>query len=146
MDWTLEVIVLPVSDIDASTAFYRDQVGFELDHDTRNDQMHVVQLTPRGSGCSIVFGDLPTQQEMEPGSMKGLQLVVSDAEAARQELLDRGVLCSDLMVFSPDDGGTFFGFSDPDGNSWAVQQLKVRGERPLIPPEHRGRFGEGKTV
>jgi catechol 2,3-dioxygenase-like lactoylglutathione lyase family enzyme len=141
MDWTLEVVIVPVSDIDRSTAFYRDQVGFELDHDTRTEQMHVVQLTPRGSGCSIVFGDLPSQNEMAPGSLKGLQLVVADATAARQELLDRDVLCSELMVFSPDDGGTFFGFADPDGNSWAVQQLKVRADRPLIPPEHRGRFG-----
>jgi catechol 2,3-dioxygenase-like lactoylglutathione lyase family enzyme len=90
MDWTLEVVVLPVRDIDASVAFY-------LDHDTKTDQMHVVQLTPRGSGCSIVF--------------------------------------------SPDDGGTFFGFRDPDGNTWAVQQLKVRGEKQLIRKEDRGRFG-----
>jgi len=88
-----------------------------------------------------VFGDLPSQNEMEPGSMKGLQLVVADGRAARQELLDRGVACSELMVFSPDDGGTFFGFSDPDGNSWAVQELKTRGEKPLIRPEDRGRFG-----
>jgi catechol 2,3-dioxygenase-like lactoylglutathione lyase family enzyme len=143
MDWTLEVVVLPVSDIDRSIAFYRDQVGFELDHDTQNEHMHVVQLTPRGSGCSVVFGDLPSQNEMTPGSMKGLQLVVSDGAAARQELLDRGVPCSELMVFAPDDGGTFFGFSDPDGNSWAVQELKVRGEKPLIRPEDRGRFGAG---
>ena len=141
MDWTLEVVVLPVSDIDRSIAFYRDQLGFELDHDTQNEHMHVVQLTPSGSGCSILFGDLPSQNEMAPGSMKGLQLVVSDGAAARQELLDRGVPCSELMVFSPDDGGTFFGFSDPDGNSWAVQELKVRGEKPLIRPEDRGRFG-----
>ena len=103
--------------------------------------MHVVQLTPRGSGCSIVFGDLPSQREMTPGSLRGLQLVVADARAARQELLDRGVEVSDIMEFSPDDGGTFFGYSDPDGNTWAVQQLKVRGEKPLIPVEHRGRFG-----
>jgi len=141
MDWTLEVVVLPVSDIDASVAFYRDKVGFDLDHDTRNEHMHVVQLTPQGSGCSIVFGDLPAQKQMAPGSMKGLQLVVADAHAARAELVERGVECSELMVFSPDDGGTFFGFSDPDGNTWAVQQLKVRAEKPLIPPEHRGRFG-----
>ena len=141
MDWTLEVVILPVSDIDASIAFYRDKVGFELDHDTRNEHMHVVQLTPRGSGCSIVFGDLPSQNEMAPVSMRGLQLVVADAEAARRELVDRGVECSELMVFSPEDGGTFFGFADPDGNTWAVQQLKVRGEKPLIPVEHRGRFG-----
>jgi len=141
MDWTLEVVVLPVSDIDAAIAFYRDKVGFDLDHDTKTDQMHVVQLTPRGSGCSIVFGDLPSQREMAPGSMRGLQLVVADAHAARGELVDRGVECSDIMEFSPDDGGTFFGFSDPDGNTWAVQQLKVRAEKPLIPVEHRGRFG-----
>lgn len=141
MDWSLEVVVLPVSDIDASIRFYRDMVGFDLDHDTKNEHMHVVQLTPRGSGCSIVFGDLPTQREMAPGSMRGLQLVVADAAAARQELAERGVECSEIMVFSPDDGGTFFGFSDPDGNTWAVQELKVRGQKPLIPPEHRGRFG-----
>ncbi len=141
MDWTLEVVILPVSDIDRSIAFYRDKVGFVLDHDTKNEHMHVVQLTPRGSGCSIVFGDLPAQREMTPGSMRGLQLVVADAQAARQELLDRGVEASEIMTFSPDDGGTFFGFSDPDGNTWAVQQLKIRGEKPLIPLEHRGRFG-----
>ena len=141
MDWTLEVVVLPVSDIDRSIAFYRDQVGFELDHDTKTEQMHVVQLTPRGSGCSIVFGDLPSQREMAPGSMRGLQLVVADARAARQELLDRGVEASDIMVFDDRDGGTFFGFADPDGNTWAVQELKVRAEKPLIPEEHRGRFG-----
>ena len=143
MDWTLEVVIVPVADIDRSVAFYRDQVGFHLDHDTRNEHMHVVQLTPRGSGCSIVIGDLPAQREMAPGSLKGLQLVVADGAAARAELVSRGVECSELMVFSPDDGGTFFGFSDPDGNSWAVQQLRVRGEKPLIPESHRGRFGEG---
>jgi len=141
MDWTLEVVILPVSDIDASIRFYRDQLGFELDHETTNEHMHVVQLTPRGSGCSIVFGDLPSQREMAPGSMRGLQLVVADARAARQELLDRGVEVSDIMEFSPDDGGTFFGFKDPDGNTWAVQQLTVRGQKPLIPLEDRGRFG-----
>src|SRR5215470_19902005 len=102
MDWTLEVVILPVSDIDAAVEFYRDKVGFELDHDTTNEFMHVVQLTPRGSGCSIVFGDLPAQREMAPGSMRGLQLVVADAAAARQEFVDRGVECSDIMVFSPD--------------------------------------------
>jgi predicted enzyme related to lactoylglutathione lyase len=141
MDWTLEVVVLPVSDIDRAIAFYRDQVGFVLDHDTRNEHMHVAQLTPVGSGCSVVIGDLPAQNEMAPGSMRGLQLCVADAAAARAELVGRGVQASDITVFDPADGGTFFGFSDPDGNTWAVQQLKVRGERPLIPAEHRGRFG-----
>lgn len=133
MDWTLEVVLVPVSDIDRSIAFYRDQVGFNLDHDTRTDQMHVVQLTPRGSGCSIVLGDLPAHREMAPGSIRGLQLVVADARAARDELLSRGVECSDIMVFDERDGGTLFGFSDPDGNTWAVQQIKARAERPLIP-------------
>ena len=141
MDWTLEVVVLPVSDIDRSVAFYRDQVGFELDHDTANEHMHVVQLTPRGSGCSIVIGDLPSQRQMQPGSMKGLQLCVADAAAARSELLARGVEASELQSFGDQDGSTFFGFSDPDGNAWAVQELKARGEKPLIPAEARGRFG-----
>jgi catechol 2,3-dioxygenase-like lactoylglutathione lyase family enzyme len=141
MDWTLEVVIVPVTDIDRAVAFYRDRVGFHLDHDTKNEHMHVVQLTPNGSGCSIVIGDLPSQNQMAPGSLKGLQLVVPDGPAARQELIDRGVACSELMVFDERDGGTFFGFDDPDGNSWAVQELKVRGEVPLIPLDHRGRFG-----
>ena len=138
MDWTLEVVVLPVSDIDRSIAFYRDQVGFHLDHDTRNEHMHVAQLTPPGSGCSIVFGDLPPQREMTPGAMKALQLVVSDAAAARQQLLDRGVDVSDLMVVAEGDGGTFFGFDDPDGNSWAVQEIKARADKPLMPKDRAG--------
>jgi catechol 2,3-dioxygenase-like lactoylglutathione lyase family enzyme len=142
MDWTLEVVVLPVSDIDRAVAFYRDQVGFTLDHDTTNEHMHVVQLTPPGSGCSVVIGDLPAQRAMEPGSMKGLQLVVADAAAARQQLLDRGVEAGEISVFDERDGGTFFGFSDPDGNSWAVQQIRARADRPLIPLDARGRFGE----
>lgn len=142
MDWTLEVVVLPVTDIDRSIAFYRDQVGFALDHDTRTEQMHVAQLTPVGSGCSIVIGDLPAQTEMAPGSMRGLQLCVADAAAAREELLGRRVEASEITVFDERDGGTFFGFSDPDGNTWAVQQLKVRATKPLIPMESRGRFGE----
>ena len=142
MDWTLEVVVLPVSDIDRSVAFYRDKLGFHLDHDTTNEHMHVVQLTPTGSGCSIVIGDLPSQTEMAPGSMRGLQLVVADAAAARQELLDRDVEVSEITVFDERDGGTFFGFADPDGNTWAVQQIKARAEKPLIPVEARGRFGE----
>jgi catechol 2,3-dioxygenase-like lactoylglutathione lyase family enzyme len=142
MDWTLEVVVLPVSDIGRAVEFYRDKVGFKLDHDTKNEHMHVVQLTPPGSGCSIVIGDLPSQNEMAPGSMRGLQLVVPDARAARDELLSRGVEASEITVFDERDGGTFFGFSDPDGNTWAVQELKVRAQKPLIPVEARGRFGE----
>jgi len=141
MDWTLEVVIVPVSDLDRSIAFYRDQVGFDLDHDTRTDEMHIAQLTPRGSGCSIVVGSLPSQQQMSPGSLKGTQLVVADAAAARDELTARGVECSEITVFDERDGGTFFGFADPDGNTWAVQQIKARGERPLIPVEARQRFG-----
>jgi len=109
MDWTLEVVILPVSDIDRAVASYRDQVGFELDHDTRNERMHVVQLTPRGSGCSIVFGDLPSQRQMEPGSMKGLQLLVADAAAARQELIGRGVEAGEVVSFGDQDGSSSFG-------------------------------------
>jgi catechol 2,3-dioxygenase-like lactoylglutathione lyase family enzyme len=138
MDWTLEVVVLPVSDIDRSIAFYRDQVGFRLDHDTQNEHMHVAQLTPPGSGCSIVIGDLPAQTQMAPGSMRALQLVVSDAAAARRELIDRGVEASEISVITEADGGTFFGFDDPDGNTWAVQEIKARGETPLIPRDHTG--------
>ncbi|MER7071846.1 VOC family protein [Terrabacter sp. NPDC000476] len=143
MDWTLEVVIVPVSDLAAAIAFYRDQVGFDLDHDTENEHMHVAQLTPRGSGCSIVVGSLPSQNAMAPGSLHGPQLVVADAEAARAELVGRGVECSEVQVIDPRDGGTFFGFSDPDGNSWAVQQIAARADRPLIPLDHRGRFGEG---
>ena len=142
MDWTLEVVIVPVSDLAASIAFYRDKVGFHLDHDTENEFMHVAQLTPPGSGCSIVIGNLPSQNQMAPGSLHGLQLVVADAAAARAELLSRGVDASEVTVFDERDGGTFFGFQDPDGNSWAVQELKVRGEKPLIPVDARGRFGE----
>jgi catechol 2,3-dioxygenase-like lactoylglutathione lyase family enzyme len=142
LDWTLEVVVLPVSDIGRAVEFYRDKVGFNLDHDTQNEHMHVVQLTPPGSGCSIVIGDLPSQNEMAPGSMRGLQLVVADAQAARDELLSRGVEASEITVFDERDGGTFFGFSDPDGNTWAVQELRIRAQKPLIPVEARGRFGE----
>jgi len=142
MDWTLEVVIVPVSDLDRAIVFYRDKLGFALDHDTRNEHMHVAQLTPPGSGCSIVVGDLPSQNQMTPGSLKGLQLVVADAAAARQQLIDRGVEASETTVFDERDGGTFFGFDDPDGNSWAVQQIKARADKPLIPTDARGRFGE----
>ena len=133
MDWTLEVVVVPVSDIDRAIAFYRDQVGFELDHDTRIGEQRVAQLTPTGSGCSIVVGDLPGMTEMTPGSLKGVQLVVADAETARQQLVDHGVEPTEINVIDPRDGGTMFWFSDPDGNAWTVQQYKVRADKPLIP-------------
>jgi len=132
MDWTLEVVLLPVSDIERAIGFYRDQVGFHLDHDTDTGEFRVVQLTPPGSGCSIVLGDLPAHQAMEPGSIKGLQLVVADAEQARNLLVDRGVEAGAIIVLDERDGGTLFDFSDPDGNTWTVQQIKARAQRPLI--------------
>ena len=141
MDWTLEVVNVPVSSLDGAIAFYRDRLGFNLDFRTSIGPMDFAQLTPPGSGCSIVVGDENTRQGMEPGSLRGLQLVVSDAQAARQELLDRGVEVGDITVIDERDGGTFFSFADPDGNSWAVQELKVRAGHPLIPPEARGATG-----
>lgn len=132
MDWTLEVVQVPVTDLDRAIAFYRDQTGFILDHRTTAGDMDFAQLTPPGSGCSIVIGN-PSRQRMEPGSLHGLQLVVSDARAARRELVERGVDAGEVTVIDPRDGGTLFGFSDPDGNSWTVQELTVRAEHPLIP-------------
>ena len=143
MDWTLEVVILPVSDIDASVAFYRDKVGFHLDHDTTNEHMHVVQLTPRGSGCSIVIGDLPPSARWRRARSAASSCASPTPRPPARELTERGVECSEIMVFDERDGGTFFGFSDPDGNTWSVQQLKARGEKPLIPVEYRDRFGEG---
>ena len=134
MDWTLEVVVVPVSDVDASIAFYRDRVGFRLDHDTVTPGGRVVQLTPQGSGCSIVLGTLPPMRRMVPGSLHGLQLVVADARRAHDHLVSNGVACDDVSVIDERDGGTLFGFVDPDDNSWVVQQIRARAERPLIPP------------
>lgn len=119
MDWKLELVAVPVSDIDRAKAFYVDQVGFVADHDhTVSEELRFVQLTPPGSACSIVL-DL-TMTEMVPGSQKGLQLVVDSADEARRHLLDNGVEASDV-----DDQawGRFVYFSDPDGNSWSLQEL-----------------------
>jgi catechol 2,3-dioxygenase-like lactoylglutathione lyase family enzyme len=130
MDWTLEVVVVPVSDVDRAIAFYRDRLGFDLDHDTHAGDQRFAQLTPPGSGCSIV---LSGPSPMPPGSLSGLQLVVEDAYRARAELIGRGVAAGDIDVVDERDGGTLFGFNDPDGNSWVVQQLKARADTPLIP-------------
>jgi catechol 2,3-dioxygenase-like lactoylglutathione lyase family enzyme len=130
MDWTLEVVVVPVSDVDRAIAFYRDQLGFNLDHDTHTGDQRFAQLTPPGSGCSIVLSE---PSPMSPGSLSGLQLVVEDAYRARTELIERGVAVGDIDVIDERDGGTLFGFTDPDGNSWMVQQLKARADKPLIP-------------
>jgi catechol 2,3-dioxygenase-like lactoylglutathione lyase family enzyme len=133
VNWTLEVVVVPVSDIDRAKAFYADKVGFHLDHDTViNDQVRVVQLTPPGSGCSIVVGT-GVAPEMVPGSLKGLQLVVRDIHRARAELVERGVEVSEVQKLGdnplpgdPLDNVGFVFFSDPDGNGWAVQQISAR--------------------
>ncbi|MBA2309730.1 MAG: VOC family protein [Pseudonocardiales bacterium] len=127
MDWKLELIVVPTADVERSKTFYNEQLGFGVDHDTRiSDDVRLVQLTPPGSGCSIAIG----MSEMEPGSLKGLQLVVPDINAARDQLVERGVEVSPVqhhdgtgMVDGP--GGrwnSFLFFSDPDGNSWSVQE------------------------
>jgi catechol 2,3-dioxygenase-like lactoylglutathione lyase family enzyme len=122
MDWKLELVAIPVSDTDRAKAFYVDKVGFVADHDHRvSDDLRFVQLTPPGSACSIAFGEGTTAAE--PGSVQGLQLVVSDVEAARDELASRGVDVSDVQVFP---WGSFVFFEDPDGNRWAVQQLPPR--------------------
>lgn len=119
MDWKLELVAVPVSDVDRAKAFYADKVGFVLDHDhTVSDDIRFVQLTPPGSACSIAIGKGLT--EAAPGSVEGLQMVVDDADAARAELLERGVEASEVQDFP---WGRFVYFSDPDGNSWAVQQM-----------------------
>jgi predicted enzyme related to lactoylglutathione lyase len=119
MDWKLELIAVPVSDVDRAKPFYTEQVGFNADHDHRvSDQMRFVQLTPPGSACSIAFGEGIT--DAAPGSVQGLQVVVTDVNAARKELLASGVDVSDVQVFP---WGSFVFFSDPDGNGWALQEL-----------------------
>jgi catechol 2,3-dioxygenase-like lactoylglutathione lyase family enzyme len=122
MDWKLELVAIPVSDVDRAKAFYVDQVGFVADHDqTVSEDIRFVQLTPPGSACSIAFGRGIV--DSAPGSLKGLQLVVADATAAREELAGRGVEVSDVQDFP---WGRFVYFSDPDGNAWSVQQLPTR--------------------
>jgi predicted enzyme related to lactoylglutathione lyase len=118
VDWKLELVAVPVSDVDRAKAFY-EQVGFNADHDrTVSDDIRFVQLTPPGSACSIALGKGIV--DAEPGSVKGLQMVVSDIQAARAELVERGVEVSDVQEFP---WGAFVFFSDPDGNGWAVQSL-----------------------
>lgn len=134
MNWTLEVVVVPVSDVERAKTFYADKVGFDLDHDTRiGDGQRVVQLTPPGSGCSIVVGE-GIVPDIVPGSYQGLQLVVPDIHAARAHLVERGVEVSEVQVLgeNPVPGGEpldnvgFVHFNDPDGNGWAVQQISSR--------------------
>jgi catechol 2,3-dioxygenase-like lactoylglutathione lyase family enzyme len=134
MDWTLEVVCVPVSDVDRAIEFYAGKMGFALDHDSAFPAGRIVQLTPRGSGCSIVLGTT----DMAPGSLRGLQLVVRDIRAARAELAGRGVEISEVQAYDRDgtvrparDGEAlnnvgFAFFADPDGNTWALQQIDAR--------------------
>ena len=123
MDMRLEVVPIPVSDVDRAKDFYVDKVGFNADHDVQvNDALRFVQLTPPGSACSIVLGTGIT--EMTPGSQRGLMVVVEDVRGLREELAGRGVETSDVDVQS---WGSFIYFSDPDGNTWSAQQLPPRG-------------------
>jgi len=140
MDWKLELVLLPVADVDRAKTFYIDKAGFNLDVDHRaSDDFRVIQLTPPGSACSISFGIGITKAA--PGSVQGLHLVVSDIVAARTELDERGVDASEIFHFDagkqapgPDperrDYGSFLSFSDPDGNSWVVQEVR-RGAQPV---------------
>jgi predicted enzyme related to lactoylglutathione lyase len=122
MDWKLELVQVPVADLDRAKAFYGDRVGFNADVDQRVDErVRFIQLTPPGSACSIALTS--GVHEMAPGSLQGLQIVVSDADAARAELLDRGVDASEVQEFP---WGRFVFFADPDGNGWALQQLPPR--------------------
>jgi predicted enzyme related to lactoylglutathione lyase len=127
MKYRLEVLQVPVSDVDRAKAFYTEQAGFEEDHDVRpSDEMRVVQLTPSGSACSIVIGT--GLSNMEPGSLQGVQLIVADIAAARAELAGRGVEVSEIRLMGPEDmdGSKFAFFSDPDGNGWALQEIRAR--------------------
>ena len=122
MDWKLELVAVPVTDVDRAKAFYVDQVGFNADHDHRvSDEMRFVQLTPPGSACSIAIGT--GIMDTEPGSVQGLQLVVADADAARAHLVVRGVEVGEVQEFP---WGRFVFFKDPDGNGWAVQEIPKR--------------------
>lgn len=137
MNWTLEVVVVPVSDLDRAKTFYAEGLGFVVDHDTvLGPEMRVIQLTPPGSGCSVVIGK-GAVPAMPPGSIQGLQLVVRDLRAARAELLGRGVEVGEIQFFAPEgprpardddplNNAGFLFFSDPDGNGWAVQQIDAR--------------------
>jgi catechol 2,3-dioxygenase-like lactoylglutathione lyase family enzyme len=137
MNWTLEVVVVPVADVDRAKAFYAEQLGFNVDHDTRvSEGNRIVQLTPPGSGCSIVVGE-GIVPDMEPGSLKGLQLVVYDVRAARAQLVECGVEVGEVKVVGASgprpaqdgedlDNVGFVFFGDPDGNGWAVQQISAR--------------------
>ncbi|MHA7144317.1 VOC family protein [Arthrobacter sp. TmT3-37] len=127
LEWKLEVVVLPSADLDRSLAFYRDRVGFVLDHDVKPAPgVRIVQLTPRGSSCSVVLTEGMGSDAGRPVS--GLQLVVRDVELARAELVERGVAVDPVTRMGEGDASAFIYFSDPDGNGWAVQEIRNRGD------------------
>jgi catechol 2,3-dioxygenase-like lactoylglutathione lyase family enzyme len=125
MDWKLEVVVVPVTDVERAKSFYIDQLGFGLDADTQpTPAMRVVHMTPPGSGCSLVIGPKVVAAGTDLGASASLQLVVSDIEAARAQLAANGVPVSDVQVLDPRDGGKYVFFTDPDGNNWAIQEVR----------------------
>ena len=125
MDWKLEVVVVPVTDVDRAKAFYVDRLGFVLDADTQpTPQMRVVHMTPPGSGCSVVIGPAVVGPEVDLSASARMQLVVTDIQAAHAQLVERGVEVSPVQQLDPRDGGTFCFFNDPDGNGWAVQEIR----------------------
>ncbi len=131
MDWKLEVVVVPVTDVDRAKDFYVNKLGFHLDVDTRpTPQMRVVQMTPPGSACSVTIGPVVVEPDAPRGPGASLQLVVRDIEAARAQLVERGVDASPVQELDPRDGGKFVFFADPDGNNWAVQEIRNPGGMP----------------
>ncbi|HUZ38871.1 MAG TPA: VOC family protein [Streptosporangiaceae bacterium] len=131
MDWKLEVVVVPVTDIDQAKDFYVGKLGFHLDADTQpTPAMRVVHMTPPGSACSVVIGPIQVPAGNGRGPGASLQLVVTDIEAARAQLAGRGIEVSEVQTLDPRDGGKFVFFSDPDGNNWAVQEVRERVGAP----------------
>ena len=132
MDWKLEVVVVPVTDIDKAKSFYVDKLGFNLDADIQpTKEMRVVHMTPQGSACSVVIGPAVVGTDADLASGARLQLVVTDIDAARAQLIERGIEVSEVQTLDPRDGGKFVFFADLDGNSWAVQEIRNHVGAPL---------------
>jgi catechol 2,3-dioxygenase-like lactoylglutathione lyase family enzyme len=132
MEWKLEVVVVSVTDVDRAKSFYLDKLGFHLDADIRpTETMRVVHMTPPGSACSVVIGPALVTADADLGSGARLQLVVADIEVARAELAGRGLEVTEIQTLDPRDGGKFVHFTDPDGNNWAVQEIRERVGAPL---------------
>ena len=127
MDWKLEVVVVPVTDIDRAKDFYVGKLGFRLDADTQpTPEMRVVHMTPPGSACSVVVGPTVLSADADHGPGASFQLVVTDIDAARAELAGRGIEVSPVQTLDPRDGGKFVFFADPDGNNWALEEVRER--------------------